>query len=317
MDKEVCEAERRRLVKVFTDHAFQFLACADTVLANLKLSCVDVPIENGMAYTGALPKPTIGAYVELWTTSPLAAQFNEDGLSLTWFISGSPLSGANACESVWQDGTCRWQSPYGKFLSLAGEYSKASVKYLRLKRETGVVPYTLDEAAEWVEQQLAPETYHKAIDKFAYELMNKQRERAIEEKQAEVNRLNKEIDVWKDLYVNSVLLTKIDLVRQLVEDYRTLEQRVGERIDQLKRNNDALKARFPKRERGCKEFNTLFHRNNKAIERLELQLRCHESSISKQLFPENTPTGLNFPLHYEVEKLCTIDNLTKFLSANP
>ena len=315
--KEEQEAERKRLKKVFTDHAFQFLACAEAILAEPKLACVDVPITNGMAYTGPLPPATIGAYVDLWTSSPLAAQFNEHGLSLTWYISGSPLSGANACMSVWQDGICRQQSPHGMFVHLGYAYGKSASMYQRIKQEIGVVPYTLDEAAEWVEQQLAPEAYRKAISNYAYWLTRKQSEQANHEIKTTCERLCKEVDAWKNLYVNTILLDNIDKVRQLVADYRLKEEQVGAQIEQLKCDNAELKARFPKRARGCKEFQTPFHRNNKAIKRLELQLWRPESNMSKQLFPQEHPDGLNLSLPYEVEELCTIDELTKFLEAHP
>lgn len=308
--KGMDETERIRLMKVFTDHAFQFLACADAILADPRLSCVGVPIKNGMAYTGVLPLATIGAYVELWTTSTCAAQFNKHGLSLTWFFSGSPLSGVNVCESVWQDGACRRQSPHGKFVRAACACGSACLKYQRLKQETCVEPYTLDEAAQWVVRQLTPEVYRKAIDSFAHQLWN----RLIEEKQAECQRFHKEIDAWKKLYVQTVLLGKIDQVRQLVADFRKKERRLGAQIERLKRDNDELKARFPKQERGRKEFNTPFHRNNRVIERLKRLLSVSESSMAQQLFKDETPEGLNHPLDHEVENLCTAYHLAKFLA---
>ena len=308
------EAERKRLTRVFTDHASQFLACADAVMKDPRLACVEVPITNGMAYTGALPPATIGAYVDLWTSSPLAAQFNEHGLSLTWYISGSPLSGANACKSVWQDGICRQQSPHEMFVHLAMEYGKSASKYQRIKQEIGVVPYTLDEAAEWVEQQLTPETYRKAIARFTYSLHARQMKWTVKEHAGYVRHATEEADGWRRLYVDSVLRAKIEQVRQLVEAYRQEETRINGRIEQITRDNDALKAQFPRRMRGTKEYNTPFHRNNKEIEKLRWQLSRNEHDVCEQLFPKSPLSEQLWP-HFSVYvyDLVTMETLTRFL----
>lgn len=309
------ESERQRLMKVFTDHAFQFLACAKYVLDNPRLAFVDVPITNGMAYTGALPKPTIGAYIEMWTTSPYCARIGKDGLSLTWFISGSPLSGANACESVWEDGTCRKQSPNGRFIDVAMACGRASGKFQSLKREKGTIPYTLDEAAEWVENKLTPKTYRKAIENFIYWLHESQLNKAVEKANNSMERSEQEANAWKHLYVDSALRLKVDQVRTLVADYRKLEQTTNNQIELLNRANDELKARFSRWLRGKKEYNTPFHRNNKAIEKLKQQLRQAEYDARKQLFPDSALgdlQGIN-SIHYEVEKLVTMESLSKFL----
>lgn len=91
-------AERKRLLKLFTDHAFLFLTCADAIMAEPKIACVEIPTENGMAFTGAMPTPTIGTYVEMWTTSPYAVRFYKKGLSLMWGISGNPMTEAMAVQ---------------------------------------------------------------------------------------------------------------------------------------------------------------------------------------------------------------------------
>ena len=310
--KEEKEAERKRLTRVFTDHAFQFLACADAVMKDPRLACVEVPIRNGMAYTGALPPATIGAYVDLWTSSPHCVHINEDGLSLLWFISGSPLSGANACNAVWEDGTCRRQSPFDKFLHAGMEYGKSASKYQRIKQEIGVVPYTLDEAAEWVEQQLTPETYRKAIARFTCSLHARQMEWTVKEHAGYMRHATEEADGWRRLYVDSVLRAKIGQVRQLVEAYRQEETRINERIEQINAANDALKAQFPRRMRGTKEYNTPFHRNNKEIEKLRWQLYHNEDDVREQLFPKSPLSEQLWP-HFSVDDLVTMETLTRFL----
>ena len=309
------ESERLRLKKVFTDHAFKFLVCAKYILADPCMACVDVPVTNGMAYTGALPRPTIGAYIEMWTTNPYCARIGKDGLSLTWFVSGSPLSGANLCESVWEDGTCRKQSPNGQFIDVAMICGRASGKYQRMKREKGINPYTLDEAVMRVESQLTPKAYRKAIDNFIYWLHESQLDSAVEQANISMKRSEQEANVWKRLYVDSVLSSKIEQVRQLVTNYRKLEQTTNDQIDLLTRANDELKAQFPRKERGKKEYNTPFHSNNKAIKKLKQQLSQAEYDARKQLFPDSAIgdlQGIN-SIHYEVEKLVTMESLSKFL----
>ena len=172
------EAERKRVIKVFTDHAFQFLACADAITKDPRLACVYVPIRNGMMYMGMFPCAPLGAYVELWTTSLQWAHIDKDGLSLIWSFGGSPLSGLNFGETVWEDGTCRCQQPFpfGSMGPAGKSYLSATKKYRRLWGETNVKPLSLDDAVQWVEERLTPETYRQAIARFTCSLQKRQQE---------------------------------------------------------------------------------------------------------------------------------------------
>jgi len=58
-----------------------------------------------MAYTGALVKPCLGGYLEWWLNCPCSTRREGGRLALTYFVSGSPLSGTNASASGWSDGT--------------------------------------------------------------------------------------------------------------------------------------------------------------------------------------------------------------------
>lgn len=211
-------AERERLLKLFTDHAFLFLTCADAIMAEPKIACVEIPTENGMAFTGAMPTPTIGTYVEMWTTSPYAVRFYKKGLSLMWGISGNPMTGSNGCAGVFEDGTWCHQEPFGRFLDVAQVCGSKTGKYQRMKHEMNVEPYTLDEAVQWAENQITPDIYRKRINAFTCKIHRMQMQLTVENTNEQRDESNKEADIIKRTYIEHVLLNNIDKIRQIVVD---------------------------------------------------------------------------------------------------
>jgi len=98
---EVQNAERA----LFVANAHVLLANVKRIFADSRLFLAPVAIQSGMAYVGALPMPCLGGYLEWWLNCPCSTRRDGDRLALTYFVSGSPLSGANASASVWSDGT--------------------------------------------------------------------------------------------------------------------------------------------------------------------------------------------------------------------
>ena len=97
--------EQLRQEKLFTDNAFLFLANYSRILSDSRMFLAPVYVRNGLAYSGYLPAATLGGYIELWLNCPSSVVFGrEDRMSLVWFISGSPMSGANACSVVDENG---------------------------------------------------------------------------------------------------------------------------------------------------------------------------------------------------------------------
>lgn len=115
-DKELAERRKQEKIdaKLFYEHIHLFLANADKILSDSRLFLSPVNVVNGLAYTGTsgFRRPTLGVYIEWWLYHK-DASIDAKGNPI-WFISGSPLSGRNACSAVDRKGenaSCATQWP--------------------------------------------------------------------------------------------------------------------------------------------------------------------------------------------------------------
>ena len=93
--------------KLFVDNAFLFLARRDRIMADSRMFLAPVPIQNGLAYTGTsgFMHPTLGVYLEFWLNCMASTLIDDNGRKgLVVHIAGSPLSGSNKCQVVFDDG---------------------------------------------------------------------------------------------------------------------------------------------------------------------------------------------------------------------
>jgi len=92
----------------FAKHAFFFLEKADEIFSDSRMFLAPVPVTNGLAYTGTFEQATLGIYIEWWLNCKEDVRHDSDGNdALTFKISGSPLSGANACLCVSRDASVK------------------------------------------------------------------------------------------------------------------------------------------------------------------------------------------------------------------
>ena len=92
--------------KLFTDNAFYLLAHSERIMRDSRMFLAPVAVHNGLAYTGTsgFRNPTIGIYLEWWNECARALRTDDEGnRSLVFYLSGSPLSGANCCAEVYED----------------------------------------------------------------------------------------------------------------------------------------------------------------------------------------------------------------------
>lgn len=93
--------------KLFTDNAFYLLAHSERIMRDSRMFLAPVAVHSGLAYTGTsgFRNPTIGIYLEWWNECARALRTDDEGnRSLVFYLSGSPLSGANCCAEVYEDG---------------------------------------------------------------------------------------------------------------------------------------------------------------------------------------------------------------------
>lgn len=97
-------AERKRNRQFFTSHVHLFIENLDKILSDSRLFLAPVPVQNGLAYTGAggFRNPVLGVYAQWWRDFHDGSHDSKE--RPIWHISGSPLSGSHACSSVDEKG---------------------------------------------------------------------------------------------------------------------------------------------------------------------------------------------------------------------
>ena len=107
-------------------------------MSDSRMFLCSVPIQNGLAYTGTagFNHPTLGVYLEWWLSCEKATILKEDKTKwLVYFISGSPLSGANKCGIVNEKGEidseclCPFPLVWRSFASINKRYDEAKSLY--------------------------------------------------------------------------------------------------------------------------------------------------------------------------------------------
>lgn len=134
-DKELAERRQQKDIeaKLFYEHAYLFLANADNILSDSRMFLAPVNVVNGLAYTGTsgFRKPTLGVYIEWWLYHK-DASIDAKGHPI-WFISGSPLSGSNACSTVDRKGKTHRAQLNGSFSAVWRSFVEVNNRYNEFK----------------------------------------------------------------------------------------------------------------------------------------------------------------------------------------
>lgn len=99
--------EKEQQKKLFTDNAFYLLAHQKRIMRDSRMFLAPVAVQNGLAYIGTsgFNAATLGIYLEWWNECPIALRVDKESRrSLVFHLAGSPLSGANRCAEVYEDG---------------------------------------------------------------------------------------------------------------------------------------------------------------------------------------------------------------------
>ena len=82
---------------LFKDYAHFIFENRERIFADSRMFLAPVNVMSGAAYIGSLVKPTVGTYIEWW--------LRRGKEELAYFVSGSPLSGANVSRAIAKDGS--------------------------------------------------------------------------------------------------------------------------------------------------------------------------------------------------------------------
>lgn len=171
-DKEI-EARRKQEAvdaKLFYEHAHLFLANADKILTDSRLFLAPVHIVNGLAYTGTsgFRKLTLGVYIEWWLYHK-DASIDVKGRPI-WFISGSPLSGSNACSAVDRKGKTHRAQLNGRFSAVWRSFMEVNTRYTEVKGR--YMAYDLKEVIDILEGNADSQQFfklHLRLEKVRYD----------------------------------------------------------------------------------------------------------------------------------------------------
>lgn len=130
--------ERPAWERLFLQEAFYLYEHREQIMADSRMFLTPLPFKNGLAYTGTsgLNQATLGIYLEWWEECEKAVIREKDKVeALTYFIAGSPLSGANHCSAVDRKGrsvTMQFSpfSPiWSSFMRINQRYKEAKQRY--------------------------------------------------------------------------------------------------------------------------------------------------------------------------------------------
>ena len=142
--KQASEIEE---TKIFLNNAFFFLAHSDRIMRVSRMFLALVPVQNGPISFGKL---CLGAYLEWWLSYDAVRKISEDGrLSLVFRLAGSPFSGRNSCNEVYEDGSHKVVH-ISNFMNAVGRLKRISEHYSRYDNKER---YSLEEVVEILKKE--------------------------------------------------------------------------------------------------------------------------------------------------------------------
>lgn len=160
--------KNQQVRNLFYDYAFFFLAHGECILNDSRMFLATVPIHSGLADSGTdgFQDPTLGVYVEFWLNCPLATKMDENGRKrLVCSISGSPMTGSNLCDVVYEDGEVEGKYlPY--FHQVWHTFLEINKRYDNVK--ANCESYSLQQVVDILIKQEGTDYDKSALDAFLY-----------------------------------------------------------------------------------------------------------------------------------------------------
>lgn len=283
MEKKTTVIESDEEVKIFLKNAFYFLAHAQDIKSDSRMSMARVPVINGLAYSGPFPIPTLGVYIEWWLNTPEATLEIKGVKYLVWFISGSPLSGNNKCSVVNEQGEFQTEN-LPNFSRLFRSFSIINSRYLKIK--DNFEAFTLEETVSILRcSEKSENERHILVD--CYFLRNRVTD-LTEKLQWFQNDNNKLRQTIKTLIIEA----HVESFKKQYHEYIEKERIAGQKYHQLLEQRAILRTK----RRFGKIINTDFQRMigpiNRELEKLDSLLKHY-----------NISDTIDFPLSDKFEKM--------------
>ena len=232
--------EKERQKKLFTDNAFYLLAHSERIMQDSRMFLAPVAVQNGLAYTGTsgFNAPTLGIYLEWWAACTKALRTDKDGnRSLVFHLAGSPLSGANHCAEVYEDGrtvsvqVSSFASHWQPFTAINTRYDEAKHVYQA---------YTLEQVLEILHAEDG-----KGWD-YSSQIKERFMQSEINALKKNVERLTTESEKWHSMYVDTFMKYKDAEISEAFSTFQSFREECEAQINSIKMRKRALKAELKK-----------------------------------------------------------------------
>ena len=246
-----------------------------------------IPIQSGLAYTGisGFRNPTLGIYLEWWSIVEGAMRTDREGRkSLVYHLAGSPLSGANKCAAVHEDGKIeivslsQFNAHWGPFTYLNNRYTEAKQLYQA---------YTLQEVLDILGQEDDGNTdYARSIE---IQYMTHE----IEVSNRHIEQIKVERDMWCKKYYDTLIRYNEDKIRKFYAEFETLETSANMEIELLKEQKRALKAELKSGRLDNITYQKKLMPLTKRIRKLEIEIGCFKFNKVLEVFPDERDISFN------------------------
>lgn len=230
------DVERQK--KLFTDNAFYLLAHRERIMRDSRMFLTPVAITNGLAYTGTsgFHNPTVGIYLEWWADCSEAMRIDKDGnRSLVYHLAGSPLSGANHCSEVYEDGRIK-QVHISSFSDCWRPFMEINTRYDEAKHI--YQSYTLEELLDVLRKG-----DNENFD-YTREIKECFMQHEIDKLKKRVEQLTEESDKWYNMYTDTFMKYNDARISKAFCEFQSFKEKTEEEIDLIKMQKRDLKAKL-------------------------------------------------------------------------
>ena len=228
------DVERQK--KLFTDNAFYLLAHQERIMRDSRMFLAPVAVQNGLAYTGTsgFNAPTLGIYLEWWNECSMALRVDkENRRSLVFHLAGSPLSGANHCAEVYEDGRTE-PVQVSSFISHWRPFTAINTRYDEAKHIYQA--YTLEQVLDILHAEDGEDW------DYSSEIKERFMQSEINELKKKVERLTKESEKWYSMYADTFMKYKDAEISEAFSEFQTFRENTEAEINSIKIRKRALKA---------------------------------------------------------------------------
>ena len=266
--------------KLFTDNAFYLLAHSERIMHDSRMFLTPVAVQNVLAYTGTsgFHTPTLGIYLAWWNECPNALRTDKDGnRRLVFHLAGSPLSGANRCAEVYEDGRTK-SVLVSSFISHWRPFADINTRYDQAKHMYQA--YTLEQVLAILHSEDGDGWDYSSVIKERFMLSE------INELKKKVERLTKESERWYSMYKDTYMKYKDAEISEAFSTFQSFREECEAQINSIKMRKRALKAELKSGRMDNIAYQHTLTPLNKQIRELEFRVSTKKYGLINKYISE-------------------------------